>query len=135
MSLNSQILASTSPESSLPAPISQPIFNMAPCHPITTQSKNDVRKPKSLLADFVSKPPPKAYFTDSAMLETKPTCFTQASKHSQWRAAMTTKFNALIKNGTWSVVDCKSSMNLVGYKWVFKIKRKPNGSIERYKAC
>ena len=83
---------------------------------MTTRSKNDVHKPKSLPADFVSKPPPKAYFTDLAVLETEPTCFTQASKHSQWRAAMTTKFNALIKNGTWSLVDRKPSMNLVGCK-------------------
>ena len=133
VSLNSPILASTSSESSLPAPISQPVTNIAPCHSMTTRSKNDVHKPKSLPADFVSKTPPKAYFTDSAMLETEPTCFTQASRHSQWRAAMTTEFNALIKNGTWSLVDRKPSMNLVGCKWVFKIKRKVDGSIERYK--
>jgi hypothetical protein len=26
-------------------------------------------------------------------------------------------------------------MNLVGYKWVFRVKRWADGSIERYKAC
>ncbi len=82
VSLNSPILASTSSESSLPAPISQPVTNMAPCHSMTTRSKNDVHKPKSLPADFVSKTPPKAYFTDLTVLETEPTCFTQASRHS-----------------------------------------------------
>ena len=36
---------------------------------------------------------------------------------------------------TWSLVSHKPNMNFVGCKRVFQIKRKPNGSIERYKAC
>jgi len=47
---------------------------------------------------------------------------------------MTEEFNALIKTGTWTLVPKTSSMNIVGAKWVFCIKRKADGSIERYKA-
>ncbi|CAN6547863.1 unnamed protein product [Malus baccata var. baccata] len=46
---------------------------------------------------------------------------------------MQEEYNALCSKGTWSLVPLSPSHNLVGYKWVFKIKRKPDGSIDRYK--
>ncbi|WKA11488.1 hypothetical protein VitviT2T_028982 [Vitis vinifera] len=42
--------------------------------------------------------------------------------------------NALKKNGTWEVVDLLREKKVVGCKWVFTIKSKANGSVERYKA-
>jgi len=47
---------------------------------------------------------------------------------------MNEEFDALLKNGTWSLVSPSPNMNIVGCKWVFRIKRKVNGAIERYKA-
>lgn len=47
---------------------------------------------------------------------------------------MTTEFNVPLKNGTWTLVLYDSKQHTVGYKWVFKLKRKANGFIERYKA-
>ncbi|KAI5335558.1 hypothetical protein L3X38_025691 [Prunus dulcis] len=64
----------------------------------------------------------------------EPTNFTQASQSSHWRAAMKDEYDALTRNQTWSLVPATSCMNIVGCKWVFKVKRKADGSIEQYKA-
>ncbi|KAM1456740.1 hypothetical protein ACFX13_034839 [Malus domestica] len=47
---------------------------------------------------------------------------------------MQEEVNALINTGTWSFVPKSSSQNIIGCKWVFCIKRKPDGIINRYKA-
>ena len=41
--------------------------------------------------------------------------------------------NALLKNRTWEIIDLPKEKKTMGCKWVFTIKCKPDGSIERYK--
>ncbi|CAN6711477.1 unnamed protein product [Malus baccata var. baccata] len=47
---------------------------------------------------------------------------------------MKDEFLALQQTGTCSLVPSSHSTNVVGCKWVFRIKRKPAGTIDRYKA-
>ena len=47
---------------------------------------------------------------------------------------MKSEFKALLNNGTWSLYPRPSSHHIVCNKWVYKIKQKPDGSIDRYKA-
>ena len=47
---------------------------------------------------------------------------------------MNVEFDALLRNGTWTLVAPSPTMNIVGCKWVFRIKRNADGSIDRYKA-
>jgi hypothetical protein len=59
-------------------------------------------------------PIPRALLT---VIETaEPTCYTQASKHEIWCAAMVDEINTLLKNKTWTLVPPSSSQNLVGCK-------------------
>lgn len=47
---------------------------------------------------------------------------------------MQEEFDALLKNKTWELVPSKPTHNIVGNKWIFRIKRKADGTIDRYKA-
>ncbi|QHO56628.1 Retrovirus-related Pol polyprotein [Arachis hypogaea] len=49
------------------------------------------------------------------------------------RNAMKDKLVALDLNQTWSVVDCPPGVKPIRCRWVYRIKRRPNGSVERYK--
>ena len=41
---------------------------------------------------------------------------------------------ALEANGTWDLVSLPYDVSPIGSKWVFEIKRRADGSLERYKA-
>ena len=47
---------------------------------------------------------------------------------------MQAKIAALQQNNTWTLVDLTKGKTLIGCKWVYRIKHKSDGSIERYKA-
>jgi histone deacetylase 1/2 len=47
---------------------------------------------------------------------------------------MELEIEALRKNDTWRLVSPKSGVNVIDSKWVFKVKKHADGSIERYKA-
>ncbi|OIT05642.1 putative mitochondrial protein [Nicotiana attenuata] len=70
----------------------------------------------------------------SSLPSTEPTNFIEASKFKEWHDAMSSEMTASFKNQTWSLVPFNSSMNILGCKWVFRIKRNSVGAIERYKA-
>jgi len=47
---------------------------------------------------------------------------------------MSAEFTALIANGTWSLCPRPKNQHVIHNKWVYKIKRKADGSVERFKA-
>ena len=47
---------------------------------------------------------------------------------------MSNEINALLANSTWTLVPKPAIANVIGSKWIYKIKRKSDGRIERYKA-
>lgn len=91
-------------------------------------------RPYRLAKDFRSNHLlPKALIA-SEMLLKEPTSFKEASKSEKWSEAMVEELKALAENETWELVPFNTSMNLVGCKWVYKLKKKNNGEIDRYKA-
>jgi hypothetical protein len=51
-----------------------------------------------------------------------------------WHQAMVCEMEAHLENGTWELVKLPHGRKAIGSKWVFKVKRNPNGTVERYKA-
>jgi hypothetical protein len=99
-----------------------------------TRSKNNIHKPRDFTDGTIPYPPPKAHLTLKTSPTAEPTSFTSANQSAEWRAAMDSEFHALMQNGTWTLVPRTPHMNIVGCKWVYKLKHKSDGSIDRYKA-
>lgn len=53
----------------------------------------------------------------------------------QWERAIREELGTLEESRTWVIVDAPSGVNVVGSKWVFRIKRNAAGRVVRYKAC
>ncbi|XP_076926353.1 uncharacterized protein LOC143589490 [Bidens hawaiensis] len=58
----------------------------------------------------------------------------QDLESKNWRDAMETEIDALRKNETWKKCVLPPEKIPVGCRWVFTVKHKPDGTIERYKA-
>ena len=89
---------------------------------MTTKSKNGILKPKLCYKAMVD------------YTYTKPPSYKITSKFPQWVKAMDEEFSALQRQKTWSLVPAVPGINLVGCKWVYKLKLHSDGTIARYKA-
>lgn len=70
----------------------------------------------------------------TVLKELEPASYHKAATDPRWLDAMQQEFNALISNHTWSLCPRPTSHNVIHNKWVYKVKQKPNGSVERFKA-
>lgn len=108
----------------------------APAHPMRTRLSDNIVQPKEFRDGTVRYSEKKRGFavsvTDSSVIE--PTNIQQAMADAGWKEAMDAEFTALMKNETWELVPPKRGINLIDCRWVFKVKRKADGSIERLKA-
>jgi hypothetical protein len=64
----------------------------------------------------------------------EPENITEAFGHADWKKAMHDEYSALMRNEMWHLVPVKEGKNIIDCKWVYKVKRKSDGTIDRYKA-
>ena len=73
-------------------------------------------------------------FALSIIGASEPNSYKEASTQDCWIQAMNFELEALKHNKTWIFVDPPPNIKPIGCKWVYKVKHKADGSIERYKA-
>ena len=53
---------------------------------------------------------------------------------TNWKEATNSEYDSLLSNHTWDLVSLPAGKNVVGSRWVFKVKRNADGTVERFKA-
>lgn len=64
----------------------------------------------------------------------EPQTFEEAVTIPEWKQAMLKEFDALNANHTWDLVPLPKGKRPISCKWIFKVKYKADGSVERHKA-
>lgn len=76
-------------------------------------------------------------FSAESYVECDPESIEIAKKRddwSEWKNAIDSEYASLIKNNTWIWCDLPPGRKPITGKWVFKLKHKANGDIDKYKA-
>jgi hypothetical protein len=110
----------TSPSPTPPAPPAPPTRTMA------TRSMRGIHKPRKLFNLSVT--------IDDPTISPLPKNPKLALSDPNWKSAMQSEFNALIRNNTWDLVPRPCDVNIIRCMWIFRHKKKSNGVFERYKA-
>lgn len=94
-------------------------------HQMVIRSKNQITKPN-----------PRYVVNVVASLDndTEPRTHVQALKDPRWRDSICGEMNSQMQNLTWNLVPRDPSYNLVGCRWVFRIKQLADGSVDRFKS-
>ena len=92
-------------------------------HPMTTRSRDGIRKPNPRYALVASKTIPSL-----------PKTVAEALKHPGWRQAMLEELNSIYESQTWNLVPATSEMNILGCRWVFTVKLNADGTVNKLKA-
>ncbi|KAG8492104.1 hypothetical protein CXB51_015700 [Gossypium anomalum] len=103
----------------VPSLAADPPATTSNSHAMVTWSKARIFKPKALSVDTV---------------DFEPTFVEEALANPAWKIAVQAEYDALIANSTWELCPLPPGRKVIGCKWLFKVKKNPDGTIERRKA-
>ena len=64
----------------------------------------------------------------------EPQTYSEAKGIPEWEQAMEAEFQSLQKNHTWTLSDLLVGKTPISCKWVYKVKYKADGTLDKYKA-
>nr|GFC94076.1 putative reverse transcriptase, RNA-dependent DNA polymerase, Gag-polypeptide of LTR copia-type [Tanacetum cinerariifolium] len=73
-------------------------------------------------------------FISNINISFEPKSYEEAALDKNWVQAMNEEMEALHENNSWDLIELPKNRKDIGSKWVYKIKHKSTGEIDRYKA-
>lgn len=67
-------------------------------------------------------------------VDIEPKSYAQTAEDPRWVEVMELEIKALEDNHTWEIVTLPTDKRAIGCKWIFKIKYKADGTVDRFKA-
>ena len=67
------------------------------------------------------------------IIDEEPSNYEEAVEMKEWKDAMIEEYQLVMKNDVWDVVPRPKWKSIVTSKWIYKIKRAADDSIEKYK--
>ena len=115
--------------SDVPSSPDEPSSSATPSDAETTPSDAETA-PRYVLRDRQSlRPPDRLGFAGTVLSE--PTSYRDAIQHQEWQHAMAEEIAALERTGTWDLVPIPAHVRPITCKWVYKVKTRSDGSLER----
>jgi hypothetical protein len=105
-----------------------------PSLPPSTAQHSSIPYSLSAFVSYDKLSPAYKHFCLSISAQIEPQFYHEAVTFDHWHDAMSAEISALKANQTWVICDLPSNKHPIGCKWVYNIKYKADGSIERYKA-
>jgi len=93
---------------------------------LSTESSADIHVPLLDAVEFV--------FSTTTVME--PRSLAEALKRpdaAEWVKAALSEIEAHVQNGTWELAQLPPGRRAIGSRWVFKVKKTPDGAIDKYK--
>ena len=100
----------------------------------STSSKLGTQYPLSDYLDSSGLSPSYAHFCSLITAISEPKSYSEAVKDPKWQNAMADEIAALESNQTWTITSLPLHKKAIGCKWVYRVKYKADGTVERYKA-
>jgi len=100
----------------------------------TISSSYSTSYPIHLFLSYDTCSPNHVSFCHNISAQVEPSSFKEASKFECWQQAMNSELDALERNKTWTLVNLPTGKKIISCRWVYRIKHKADGSIDKYKA-
>jgi len=104
------------------------------CNLNVSNTSSRVKYPLNFVLSYNNLLPSYKSFVMSISSHVEPNTYSEVVKDDCWRKVMQCEISALESNQTWKIALLTKDKAAIGCKWVFKIKYKVDGTIERYKA-